>query len=358
VYSLGVVAFEVLTRTRLFTEEDQLRRKAGLAVEIPSLAARNGEVPGAVEAVIRQALADEPRERFRDAAGFADALSPLLDRLAVGLAVDTVDGEPVLADSTDQPADATALVADDTSDPAAGDADEGTVIVAGEGAAPERRRWVGRIVRGRAIPKRAWAATAAAVVVLAGGAVAMTVAGGGPAPGLIARLGPDDAKEVNASGRRLFERSAYDSALDRFARAMRMDPENPEYQNNYAYALLRLGRTDDAIRELEALAARFPKRSLVFWNLAEAYLAKADSTHAIITLHRLMNAEPPEPRRAEAQALLDRLTHVEPVAPEGGEWDVVPDRELYPDPDSDSDDGDGAADPGVSVDTVVWQPGG
>ncbi len=354
VYSLGVVAFEVLTRTRLFTEEDQLRRKQGLAVEIPSIAARNREVPAAVEEVVRRALADDPRDRFRDAAGFADALSPLCDRLALGL----LDAAPVLVDSTDQPADATVLVADETSEPVAvaAEAEEGTVVVTEE---PERRRWVGRIARRRMIPRRAWAATAVAVMVLAGGAVAMTFATGGSTPGIIARLGPDDAKEVNASGRRLFDRSAYDSALDRFARAMRMDPENPEYQNNYAYALLRLGRTEDAVRELEALATRFPRRSLVFWNLAEAYLVKADTTNAIITLHRLMNAEPPEARRAEAQRLLDRLTHVEPIAPEGGEWDVVPDRELYPYSGGDEGEEDGGADPGATADTVVvWAPGG
>jgi tetratricopeptide (TPR) repeat protein/tRNA A-37 threonylcarbamoyl transferase component Bud32 len=356
VYSLGVVAFEVLTRTRLFTEEDQLRRKQGLAVEIPSVAARNGEVPAAVEEVVRRALADDPRDRFRDAAGFADALAPLCDRLALGL----LDAAPVLVDSTDQPADATALVVDETSGPVivAAEAEEGTVVFAEDGEARERRRWVGRVARRRVIPRRAWAATAAAVVVLAGGAVAMTFATGGSTPGLIARLGPDDAKEVNASGRRLFDRSAYDSALDRFARAMRMDPENPEYQNNYAYALLRLGRTDDAVRELEALATRFPRRSLVFWNLAEAYLVKADTTNAIITLHRLMNAEPPEARRAEAQRLLDRLTHVEPVTPEGGEWDVVPDRELYP-YSGGGEDEDGGAEPDAAADTVVvWAPGG
>jgi hypothetical protein len=71
-----------------------------------------------------------------------------------------------------------------------------------------------------------------------------------------------------------------------------------------------------------------------------------------------MNAEPPEARRAEAQRLLDRLTHVEPVTPEGGEWDVVPDRELYPYSGGENDE-DGGAEPDAAADTVVvWAPGG
>ncbi|MEW5929394.1 MAG: serine/threonine-protein kinase, partial [Gemmatimonadota bacterium] len=85
VYALGVVGFEVLTRTRLFTDADQNRREAGLPVPLPSIRARTPEVPQEVEEVLFQALADEPARRFPDAGAFARALQQACGRRRIAL---------------------------------------------------------------------------------------------------------------------------------------------------------------------------------------------------------------------------------------------------------------------------------
>ncbi|HEX2190694.1 MAG TPA: serine/threonine-protein kinase, partial [Longimicrobiaceae bacterium] len=59
VFALGVVGWELLTRTRLFTDADQGRRDAGLPVPLPAVRARNPEVPPEVEEVLLRALEED-----------------------------------------------------------------------------------------------------------------------------------------------------------------------------------------------------------------------------------------------------------------------------------------------------------
>ena len=81
VYSLGVVAFELLTRTRLFTAQDQDRRRNGLPVPVPSLVARNAAIPRDVEWIVRKALEDDPADRFDAAGEMAAELHRAISRL-------------------------------------------------------------------------------------------------------------------------------------------------------------------------------------------------------------------------------------------------------------------------------------
>ncbi|HST63130.1 MAG TPA: serine/threonine-protein kinase, partial [Longimicrobium sp.] len=82
VFSLGALGFQLLTGTRPFTEGDRNRMSAGMQVPIPSLRARNPQVPEEVEAVIRRALSPDPGQRFENAGTMADALASPLRRLS------------------------------------------------------------------------------------------------------------------------------------------------------------------------------------------------------------------------------------------------------------------------------------
>jgi len=72
VYSLGCVAFECLAGRRPFVAETPIATAlAHLREPVPPLP---DEVPADLAAVVRRALAKEPRERFADGAAFATAL--------------------------------------------------------------------------------------------------------------------------------------------------------------------------------------------------------------------------------------------------------------------------------------------
>lgn len=93
VFSLGVVAWEALTRTRLFRGESDVQTLdrvltmpiPSLAEKVPALAA----VAAALDPVLARALAREPSERYASASAFADALREAAARASVlGTAAD------------------------------------------------------------------------------------------------------------------------------------------------------------------------------------------------------------------------------------------------------------------------------
>jgi serine/threonine protein kinase len=91
VYSLGVVAYEMLTGRRPFNPESvyqlTIMQREGIRVRPSDL--RPG-LPNTVDTVIAKALAFEPLERYRSTVEFSDALNSVLARKTLNLAV-TVD---------------------------------------------------------------------------------------------------------------------------------------------------------------------------------------------------------------------------------------------------------------------------
>ncbi len=323
VYALGVVGFEVLTRTRLFTDADQNRREAGLPVPLPSVRSRNAQVPQEVEEVLVQALADEPARRFPDAGAFARALQQACGRRRIAL--DPAErsgwrttGEPLRGGADDR----TALVEERTA--------PGVEERRAEPVPPVAKRR--RRMRLPAVRRRtALAAVTAGVLLAGGGAVALELAGGGGAgaatevrePALPRRAPAAEARDANREGLRHFQRREYDRALAAFRRAGSLVPAEAEYRNNEGYALLRLGRNDEAAEVLEEVVDRYPDRHVAYANLADAYLAQGDTAAAVATLERLLDRDPPGPRRRLARQVLDR------IRPEDGvEADVEPEPML------------------------------
>lgn len=297
VFSLGVVAFEVLTRTRLYTRDDQNRRRAGLPVPVPSLVARNAAVPQEVEWIVRRALMDDPAQRWED----AGALAAELHR-AVGLLRRADDhaspagGETTTGRRVEDSDDATVAAAPATTGRRAAEVD-----VTGLTGEIEKLRW--RRMKTLAV-------RAAGVLILCTGGVmggmaladARQLQSPRPAPARIL-----SAAEENEAGLRRFRAGEFGSAAEAFARAVQKAPGHAEYQNNHAYALLRAGRVDEAVRELQEVVAQHPAREVAYSNLAEAQLVQGDTAAAITTMHALLSMSPSPPRRGEAQAFLARL---------------------------------------------------
>src|SRR3954469_5386703 len=79
-FSLAVCIFETLLGERLYTGDLQTPADVVYAQPIPPLGERCPDLPPEIEAVLRQALAHQPDERFPDAATFGQALRQVTRR--------------------------------------------------------------------------------------------------------------------------------------------------------------------------------------------------------------------------------------------------------------------------------------
>jgi tRNA A-37 threonylcarbamoyl transferase component Bud32/tetratricopeptide (TPR) repeat protein len=317
VFSLGVVAFEVLTRTRLFTREDQNRRRAGLPVPIPSLVARNPQVPRDVEWIVRRALLDDASQRFSNAGEMAAELHRAISSLRRAADHPAESAETVAVPAQDRRA--VSVEPDEATVAAVPAAQPGFFAFARrkvELAADDPLSAEMEKVRWRRM--RTLAARAAVVAVLASGGVMGGIAlaanrdyeGAPAAPARVLT-----AVEENEEGLRRFRAGEYGLSLGHFRRAMEKAPGQAEYMNNHAYALLRAGRAQEAVTALQDVIAQHPEREVAYSNLAEAQLALADTAGAITTLNALLATNPSQMRRREAEIFLRRLG--------GDSWDTA-----------------------------------
>jgi serine/threonine protein kinase len=77
VWGLGVTAFEMLTGSLPFTEEQRAALATGARIPLPSISRINTSVPPAAEDLIRRALSPDPTERPRDGEAFAREVSAI-----------------------------------------------------------------------------------------------------------------------------------------------------------------------------------------------------------------------------------------------------------------------------------------
>jgi len=154
----------------------------------------------------------------------------------------------------------------------------------------------------------------AGVLLAGGGAVALELAGGDGGAAVEVRERPAprrapaaEARDANRAGLRHFQQREYGEALAAFRRASSLVPGEAEYRNNEGYALFRLGRRDEAAQVLEEVVERYPDRHVAYANLADVYLARGDTAAAVATLERLLERDPPGPRRRLARQVLERI---------------------------------------------------
>ena len=88
----------------------------------------------------------------------------------------------------------------------------------------------------------------------------------------MAALDPNGAESHFVLGRMYFYTGQYERAIDSFATAERINPnDRASYSAHLAFAHLALGRIDRAVAILEAVAERFPDYSSGTFYLAIAY---------------------------------------------------------------------------------------
>lgn len=99
VWGLGVTAFEMLTGSLPFTDEQRAALATGARIQLPSVSRINPSVPPAAEDLIRRALSPDPAERPRDGEAFAREVS------AIRRDMQAVDAVPVSRPRNSVPAE-------------------------------------------------------------------------------------------------------------------------------------------------------------------------------------------------------------------------------------------------------------
>jgi tRNA A-37 threonylcarbamoyl transferase component Bud32 len=349
VFSLGALGFQLLTGTRPFTEADRNRMAAGMAVPVPSLRARNPQIPQEVEEVVLRALHPDPAQRFEHAGALADALASPLRRLADtpvaglvpgagGAGMMEVDDDRTMAADADR----TAYAGDDdrtmlapplpvrrTPPP------EIAVRPAQPVMVPPRRRQVEAQRTG--VPPIVWVLLLA--VLALGGFIAWQQMNGRSRPSAVAAdtmrvdsakqdtIDNTDALALSMEGLRFLEGGDPAMALDFFRRANGIDPRNVEYRDQMAVAMMRLGQHAEAAQLLESTIRIDRRYDLLYSHLAEARLALGDTLSAIRAVEDFIEITQDAEDRTEASQLLERLrlaTQPPPIQPVPGPTDVTP----------------------------------
>jgi hypothetical protein len=321
---------------------------AGMEVPVPSLRARNPQVPEEVEQVIRRTMAPDPEQRWENAGALADALASPLRRL----------GDTPLASVVPGAVSAGVLSMDEDDDdrtmaagPAAfaGGDDDRTMLAPPPAARPvppsprpaqpvmppPRHRVLEEQRRG--VPAYVWVLL---VAVLALGAFVVMqqmkarradpLASGDSLAVDTARqdtIDSVDALVLNQNGLRFFNAGQYDSAVSYFERAVAQEPRRAEYRDNLAATLIRMGRYEDASALLEESIRIDNRYDLLYSHLAEARLAMGDTVSAIRALEEFLEVTLSANERRSALARLEQLrasVQTPQIQPVPGPTDVNP----------------------------------
>jgi hypothetical protein len=306
----------------------------GMEVPLPSLRARNPAVPEEVEALVRRALAFDAAERPATAGALADALDEVIRNLP---------NEAAGAHVPATPAAAVPRISDDDRTVLAGGADDDRTMLAPPPraplpppAAPPR---AAPVIPARRPPEPE--PRGGAGKILAGGALLLVLGAGGvvayqqmnsdgdtePAlseladsarvdsSGIVDTVTIVDAAVLSLEGRRMITEGNFAGAAASFQRALQADPTKAEYRDGYAYALLRMGRAEEAERVLLEAIRIDRDYDLLYSHLADARLARGDTVGAISALERFINLTLDRQDQETARRKLDALTQVQVVVP-------------------------------------------
>lgn len=129
---------------------------------------------------------------------------------------------------------------------------------------------------------------------------------------------PNDVEAMVQLGNANLALKRFDHAKEWYERALTADPKRTETRMDLAIALRFMGKTDEAIAELNKVLANDPKNAAALYNLGVILLEdKHDQQQAIAKWEALMKANPDYPHAAELRQMVEALKHQAAPAPGG-----------------------------------------
>ncbi|NLI77225.1 MAG: tetratricopeptide repeat protein [Candidatus Riflebacteria bacterium] len=115
----------------------------------------------------------------------------------------------------------------------------------------------------------------------------------------------DSARDLFQRGIDLQERGLFDQAVDAYARALELEPDNEDVLLNLGAAWLQKGVAQKAVELLSRVLTRNPDHALALFNIGKAYLFLDDLPKALAAFERTEEFLPddPEVRKSRAQVL-------------------------------------------------------
>ncbi len=119
----------------------------------------------------------------------------------------------------------------------------------------------------------------------------------------------DKAKAISIhnEGVALSEAGDFKGAAEKFALAVQLDPDNAPIEGNYGYALMKLGKLDEAIIHLERSTKLNDGYPLAWANLGTTLAGKGDTQGAIKALEKYIALSPPSEEIARVKAQVELL---------------------------------------------------
>jgi hypothetical protein len=120
---------------------------------------------------------------------------------------------------------------------------------------------------------------------------------------------PKDLAALVRLGNMEFDAQKFDKADAYYARALALDPGNPDVRTDYATALHQSGRDLDALKQLDAVLKERPDFNTALFNRGVVLQAIGRRTDAVVDFKRYLKiARPDDPRAADARAALQQLS--------------------------------------------------
>jgi tetratricopeptide (TPR) repeat protein len=106
----------------------------------------------------------------------------------------------------------------------------------------------------------------------------------------------DELARYRNLGKAFYENpTTQNEAVDAFRRALQLAPNSTRERLNYGLALLRAGKTAEALKEIEAVQKTDPKLPHTWFNLGIAYKKQGDHDKAIAQFERMVQLVPDDP---------------------------------------------------------------
>jgi len=119
---------------------------------------------------------------------------------------------------------------------------------------------------------------------------------------------PKDLAALVRLGDMEFDAQKFDKASDYYARALALDPTNPDVRTDYATALHQNGHDIEALKQLDTVLKERPAFATALFNRGVVLQAIGRRTDAIADFKHYLSVVKPDDRRAQdARAALQQL---------------------------------------------------